>query len=257
MSRSDCIVQDVMVALPIELLAQIFTYACTDGGYTGCSLSLVSKHIRAASRGARFHSVSLTRASAEQVSQFSSHLLAECALSNGTGAAPRVKHLCLTAAKRSVGHLEQSTATAGDTELVHFITDVMTLLTIIAPNLLTLSLVSRLPLYIAGLPLPDIRKVSFPILEELSIVGHRLLFPPLSDDTSGADPVGSQTVFPNLTHLHWTCEDFPSRNTLSLRPWIDAAPQLTHFRISNLNRHAEGAIPQLKQAIGKLVRISS
>ncbi|TCD66079.1 hypothetical protein EIP91_001837 [Steccherinum ochraceum] len=31
---------------PVELLANILTLACTDGGRTGCSLSLVSKHFR-------------------------------------------------------------------------------------------------------------------------------------------------------------------------------------------------------------------
>ena len=244
-----------MTTLPVELLSQIFIYACTDGGHTGCSLSLVSKHIRAVSRPARFHSVSLTRASAEQVTQFSSSLLAERALSKDTGATPRVRHLCLTAAKRSVGlliYLEQATTGVEDTEQLEFNADVMTLLTIVAPDLLTLSLVSRLPLYVAGLPLPDIRRVSFPILQELSITSDHIVFSPF-DPVPNPDSIGHQTVFPSLTHLHWTCEDFPSRNMLSLHPWIRAAPQLTHFRISNLSRRAVG-LPQLKAAIGKQVQ---
>ncbi len=242
-----------MTAFPVELLTQIFTYACTDGGYTGCSLSLISKHIRAVSRPARFHSVSLTRASAEQVAQFSSCLLAERARSIDMGAMPRVRHLCLTAAKRSVGllvYLERAIARVDDTEQLQFSADVMTLLTIVAPDLLSLSLVSRLPLYIAGLPLPDIRRVSFPVLQELSIVSDRILFSP-SDSATSADSVGARTVFPSLTHLHWTCEDFPSRSILSLQPWIDAAPRLTHFRVSNLSRRAESVLAQLTAAVGK------
>ncbi|KAI1795091.1 hypothetical protein LXA43DRAFT_64091 [Ganoderma leucocontextum] len=95
----------MMATLPTELLGQIFTYACTDDGYTGCSLPLVSKHITAVSRPVRFYSISLTRASAEQVAEFSACLLAERALSMDTGAMPRVRHLCLSVAKRRVGVL--------------------------------------------------------------------------------------------------------------------------------------------------------
>ncbi|KAI0360905.1 hypothetical protein OH77DRAFT_735755 [Trametes cingulata] len=48
-----------MDTLPQETLRTIFELACTDGGYTGGSLSAVSKAFRAASRTARFHSVTL------------------------------------------------------------------------------------------------------------------------------------------------------------------------------------------------------
>ncbi|KAI0666586.1 hypothetical protein C8Q78DRAFT_983704 [Trametes maxima] len=48
-----------MDTLPTTLLRRIFELACTDGGYTGNSLSLTSKAIRDASRTARFHSISL------------------------------------------------------------------------------------------------------------------------------------------------------------------------------------------------------
>ncbi|KAI0371054.1 hypothetical protein BV20DRAFT_1051825 [Pilatotrama ljubarskyi] len=48
-----------MEALPTETLQSIFELACTDGGYTGCSLSCVSKRVRAAASTIRFQSVSL------------------------------------------------------------------------------------------------------------------------------------------------------------------------------------------------------
>ena len=44
---------------PVELLHVIASYACTDGGRTGSSLSLVSRHIRTATSQARFQSVVL------------------------------------------------------------------------------------------------------------------------------------------------------------------------------------------------------
>jgi hypothetical protein len=44
---------------PAEILKPIFTLACSDGGITGCALSLVSKNLAAQSRPYRFFSVSL------------------------------------------------------------------------------------------------------------------------------------------------------------------------------------------------------
>ncbi|KAI0657878.1 hypothetical protein C8Q70DRAFT_1055260 [Cubamyces menziesii] len=56
--------------LPFELLEYIFRLACADGGKTGCSLSLVSRHIRAASRSSRFNSVALRYGVRSQLDQF-------------------------------------------------------------------------------------------------------------------------------------------------------------------------------------------
>ena len=56
--------------LPFELLEYIFRLACADGGQTGCSLSLVSKHIRAASHSSRFNSVALRYGVRSQLDQF-------------------------------------------------------------------------------------------------------------------------------------------------------------------------------------------
>ena len=48
-----------MDRLPLETLHQIFELACTDGGYTGCSLALTSKFIREAAQYTRLYSVVL------------------------------------------------------------------------------------------------------------------------------------------------------------------------------------------------------
>ena len=45
--------------LPPEILLKIILDACTDGGFTGRSLSLVSKHIHAVSKPAKFHSITI------------------------------------------------------------------------------------------------------------------------------------------------------------------------------------------------------
>ncbi|KAI0326752.1 hypothetical protein GY45DRAFT_63668 [Cubamyces sp. BRFM 1775] len=49
-----------MDSLAVEVLIRIFSFACTDGGYTACSLSLTSRYIHDASRLARFHSVAFS-----------------------------------------------------------------------------------------------------------------------------------------------------------------------------------------------------
>ncbi|KAI0722308.1 hypothetical protein C8T65DRAFT_628915 [Cerioporus squamosus] len=46
--------------LPTELLVRIYSYACTDGGYTGRSISLVSKCAHRNVRAVRFRNVSLS-----------------------------------------------------------------------------------------------------------------------------------------------------------------------------------------------------
>ncbi|KAI0630193.1 hypothetical protein C8Q77DRAFT_1219803 [Trametes polyzona] len=48
-----------MAPLPLEIWREIFTYACTDGGYTGTSLSLTCKLFYNASLLVRFHTLSL------------------------------------------------------------------------------------------------------------------------------------------------------------------------------------------------------
>ncbi|KAI1797817.1 hypothetical protein LXA43DRAFT_268738 [Ganoderma leucocontextum] len=83
--------------LPPEILEKIFRSACTDGGRTGCSLSLVSKTVRAVSMAARYHSISLLAGSPGKLRGF-----LECfenarsaARSVEGSATPRIRHLCL------------------------------------------------------------------------------------------------------------------------------------------------------------------
>ena len=81
-----------METLAPELLDNIFTLACIDGGMTGCSLSSVSKHVRVTSRAARFHSISLTGSSL-QIEQFLTCFLAERAVA--AIRTPTIRHLHL------------------------------------------------------------------------------------------------------------------------------------------------------------------
>lgn len=79
-----------MDTLPLETLQRIFELACTDGGRTGHSLSLVSKGIRAAARMTRFYSVALI-ASPRRLQLFFDLYQRECDPTRG--GKPRIQHL--------------------------------------------------------------------------------------------------------------------------------------------------------------------
>ncbi|OSD01361.1 hypothetical protein PYCCODRAFT_1436592 [Trametes coccinea BRFM310] len=79
-----------MENLPLDLLRRIFELACTDGGYTGNSLSLTSKAIRKASRATRFHSIFLN-AGPRRLRSFLDLYERECDASFEDK--PRIRHL--------------------------------------------------------------------------------------------------------------------------------------------------------------------
>ncbi|KAL1945758.1 hypothetical protein VTO73DRAFT_1760 [Trametes versicolor] len=79
-----------MDVLPLETLQQIFELACTDGGITGCTLSLVSKGIRSAARTTRFHSISLVVTS-QRLQSFVDLYKRECEPAQDDK--PRIRHL--------------------------------------------------------------------------------------------------------------------------------------------------------------------
>ena len=88
-----------MQGLAVELLEEIWTLSCTDGGFTGCSLSLVSKHIRKTSRAARFHSISLTSGTGQQFAKFLQSFHKErAAAAKERSPTPTVRHLCISVA---------------------------------------------------------------------------------------------------------------------------------------------------------------
>ena len=80
-----------MKRCPTEILCYIFAEACTDGGYTGRSLSLVSKRVCGASRRYALQSIALYGSS--QLSAFASLL-------DTVDADSRVYHLYLADRRR-------------------------------------------------------------------------------------------------------------------------------------------------------------
>lgn len=47
------------VPMPVEIWHKIFRMCCTDGGYTGRSLCLVSKRVRELSKQSKYHSIAI------------------------------------------------------------------------------------------------------------------------------------------------------------------------------------------------------
>ncbi|TFK92854.1 hypothetical protein K466DRAFT_187605 [Polyporus arcularius HHB13444] len=225
-----------MEHLAVELLEHIFTMACTDGGFTGCSLSLVSKHVRAASQTARFHSIALASGSPPQVAQFTACLTT--ARAESTGTTPRVRHLFLVSAKRTI-ELQSRPKDEDDTERLKYIADVTELLRIIAPNLYTFCVIhGHRPLsQELHVPFAGIR---YPLLREFTLVG--------SGRIDGSLATGPSPNYPSLTRVHlWFCGLGHTMGVHIRFPqlWTEHAPHVTHLRISNLGYLASDVIHPL------------
>ena len=214
-----------METLAPELLDNIFTLACIDGGMTGCSLSSVSKHVRVTSRAARFHSISLTGSSL-QIEQFLTCFLAERAVA--AIRTPTIRHLHLVSMQDERSrHTPKEELCRIEEESAKYVEDVATLFRLVSQDLESLSLAhnhGKLSL----VPLSDIACGGFPVLREFTIVGADPFVPT-------ADTVPSP-FYPRLVRLHL---GFPTRflwpgDHLSFDGWAKHAPSITHLCLSQV-----------------------
>ncbi|KAL1945976.1 hypothetical protein VTO73DRAFT_1978 [Trametes versicolor] len=255
-----------MHVLPLEILHQIFSLICDDGGYTGCSLSRTSKVIRAASWAARFHTVSLI-AYPSRLESFTA--LYERACDPRLGTTPKVTHLHLTIPSnaaliarggvarvlvsvfprmersRTPSPLSSDAESGSDGESsVHQHADdahkpqrisytpsytaaARALVRLVAPHLETLVLQYGFAAAERDAkPLPFIDR-PFPRLRELTVLGLHRLREVL---VHGEDLEGVPVLFPAVTRLHLVRKD------LWLWPYDDLAllethaPNVTHLR---------------------------
>ena len=200
-----------MDTLPVELITRISFLACVDGGFTACSLSVVCKFIRAASRPARFHTVAFVGASLSPLKMFLSLYREE--RTNDMDANPKVQHLFVSTFPLKGGELTPNMLSPEVYTSV-----VSTLLEMVAPTVKTLTCIGF------RRSIPDLATLGifFPVLEELTIC-----------DMPNPHPLNlhlrnvAQPCFPNLRRLHkWN---------RSIEPrWTVHAPSLTHVRISEL-----------------------
>jgi len=256
-----------MYHCPVEILTKIFSFACTDGGYTGRSLSLVSTHFHDASLPVKFQSIILR--GFDQTKAFCTFIQ-----SSPFPARSRVQHLLVVHGKKKrplpVGQDWESLSIS---DLVHvletyqlppliereklsrirnepwlkaatiqrtenFYSDVQSILRLLADELETLSLV--LP---ASADIPSLlSSVRLPSLLEFTVVGG--MFPIISPTTQESRDADKQPIFPSVQYLHIL--GGVDHGVLL----VENSPSLTHLRVSDI-----GAMPaDLTAAIESLLQ---
>ena len=196
-----------MDTLPVELLTPICFLACTDGGPTACALSLVSRHIHAVSRPARYHSVAFSGPRVlTAVPRFLTRLKEEYEDREHAKAASRVRHLFVSV----LPPLGESQTMVW--KLYMF--TITTLLRAVAADVEILSLVLT-PW--GPEPIKPIKlDVKFPKLQELTVSGVSFSAPQLGSP-----------AFPALRRLHLISGPCP-------REWTSLTPNITHLRLSEI-----------------------
>ncbi|RDX55410.1 hypothetical protein OH76DRAFT_1396796 [Lentinus brumalis] len=211
-----------MERLASELLHHICTLACTDGGFTGCSLSLVSQYMRAASRSTRFHSITIS-GTAKQLDGFLSCLEKERA-ANAHAYKPVVRHLFFAAAEGGeIGKDWRGDPANPSLEAAraHYGQNLALLLRLVTKDLQTLCFVhchgwrSLTNLQISDVDCPK----AFPVLRDLSLYGTNPF-------------VQGPVHFPRLTHLHLTFSAYSVAE--KIKDWADLAPRVTHLCVSDI-----------------------
>ena len=240
-----------MQGLAVELLEEIYTLSCTDGGSTGCSLSLVSKRIRETSRAARFHSISLTSGTGQQFAKFLQSFDKErAAAATERGRIPTVRHLCISVADGedvrgdwcswpTYVNKQRDVAAEVKNEGEHkrYLTDFIAFMQLVSPGLYSLSLVQWQG-WQKYTMLPEITCSGFPLLEELTITAFDPFIP------GGADCCSP--FYPRLTRLHFG--SIFGDGVLKLEDGT-RAPHITHLRLSNLG---SSGLRSMKEFIGKI-----
>lgn len=239
-----------MDTLPIETLQHIFELACTDGGFTGNSLSFTSKHIRAAARRARFHTLRVA-ADSDTFPEFVAFFERECNYVREER--PRVRHLYLTLASppnadcrkaRTLLALQEFDRLLSNLPLIEErlesplippspgeLAAVQELVQLVAPDLwsLVVHTAERGPRDNLQY---SIFEHTFPLLREAAFIG---LLPPWSVRTSGPNrdvKLPLRPIFPSTTHLYF--DRHLSGGPLSLASWAVLAPSVTHLRVSGI-----------------------
>nr|VWO99892.1 Protein tyrosine phosphatase [Ganoderma boninense] len=199
-------------------------FACVDGGFTGASLSCVSKSVRHLSSATRFRSVALCSGSAAEITAFLDLFTPQRRLA--AHPTPTIKHLYISLPffKDLPGAPE-----ALAKEEASFMRGISSLLRLVAPHLETLCLVRCVDtpsatdfiLPATSSPTAD-DKLVFPDLRELMLVGSGLVH-------GGCVDIA---VFPRLTHLQLVA------TVMELTSWLILAPNLTHMRVTDHDQYA-------------------
>lgn len=221
-----------VTCIPTELWRLIVPRACTDGGFTGRSLTLTSKFIHAQSASGRFHSLAFT--SLERVEGFLAFLRLQ-----PEDFRLMVEHLYLSFVQpkpaRPIKTLSADEYQAlcekvkAERQIWHenLLEAVSALLKLVSPTLRTFTLLANN--FAAPLRLPSL---TLPNLQELSFLGDPSLFFSIGGTHRKKEDVSFS--FPALQRLHY----IPLSQS-DIGPLVDALardgpPVLTHLRFSNV-----------------------
>ncbi|KAI0708206.1 hypothetical protein C8T65DRAFT_650397 [Cerioporus squamosus] len=204
-----------MQKLPVGDQLQIFRLACTDGDYTGRSLSQTSRAVRAASQPARFHSIALSI----RVSRLESFITLHqklCVLDDGTRAELIHLHLDDKDEDDVDPNADDSEAQsyAQVVKLLHLVAD--DLVSLVLPSILMMPSPTR-SVQLTDRPFPSLRSL---IVNVPSDKGTSAL----------ATPVVA-ILFPALTHMHIVMSSHSSARA-PFSAWNTHGPGVTHLRIS-------------------------
>ncbi|RPD67360.1 hypothetical protein L226DRAFT_566086 [Lentinus tigrinus ALCF2SS1-7] len=242
--------------LPVEVLESIAVLACTDNGSTGCSLSRVSKDMRAATRAGRFTSVAISSRTPEQLASFLACFIAERGRVAGGYSTPRVRHLFLASAKRTSKNDDPK---AHPAELKSYQESVSSLMDLVAADLYSLLVFHEGGFYY-DFPLPDIGLLGYPLLEQLALFGSPLGFPPVPPGrevdgmlTESTDDNPVPPSLPRLTHLQLT------RTTgfglgMRVNQWAREAPGITHVFLCNIDYHDR--FPSVRSGLRNILNLN-
>ncbi|KAI0829951.1 hypothetical protein BC628DRAFT_1314627 [Trametes gibbosa] len=267
-----------MDTLPLEILQTIFKLACSDGGYTGCSLSRTSKDIRAAARTIRCQAVSLIAYPA-RLESFLELYARECEPTLGDP--PKVDHLHLVIPP-SLGPrrficggvftpLPQTEArfpivvtpttqpfttkpsaplTGSDMHFSSRPSDspeyreaAHTLARLVAPHLHTLVIQRGFRCQVKLLaPTLAFIDTPFPRVREITLLG-------LSDVGEFIVPhAHAPPLFPAAARLHFVRKGLAGHDCLDF--WRTHAPRATHLRMSCLRAPFGKFVPSLARSVG-------
>ncbi|RPD67418.1 hypothetical protein L227DRAFT_569561 [Lentinus tigrinus ALCF2SS1-6] len=218
-----------METLPLETLHHIFLFACSDGGSTGISLSLVSRSYRDIVRPVRYNSVALIGYT--NIGTFLRCYRNDRAAlqSPEQDIAPIIRHLLLTTDASDIDRVIRP----GGTAILQSI--LLDLFQLIGSTLVTLSYTCHAQMEII------LAKCAFPRLQELTFLRNVAI--PYQFSAVAPLPEYAQLprALPSLRKLHVILiTTLDHAVPVILARWAHAAPNVTHLRISNLRGGMRG-----------------
>jgi hypothetical protein len=228
---------------PPEIWDAIVKLACTDGGKTGCALSLVSRYIRDVSHSSRLQSIALDGLEAMQdiVFELDRRAPKECAVRF-----VYLKNMILTPEEHQNGvwPLGSPWQTTYD-QFFAMISPTVEVLTVDAEPHWRDRTCSLSPT-----PRVDDRILYFPCLRSLTSCSTTLAFMYFSrDDPTRTAP--SHSRMPMLEHLHFFSDVYSSGpNDPFYRILLQQMPSLTHLRVSDVSGDDDGIIGALGYMTG-------